>query len=494
MIRECHSVFPASGILQILWGRPPGLRGSPWTGFFAFRTRPFVIATGRRGRRPRSRGPAPQFRNIRIVSGKEASFLTSRVFPLLALFCLLLVPGWGAALDEAGFFLKDGDRVVFYGDSITDQRMYTTFTETYVLTRFPQMQVTFINSGVSGDRVTGGEGGSIDVRLQRDVFAYKPTVMTIMLGMNDGGYRAFDQQIFDAYAGGYRHIVQMAKQAVPGIRLTLIRPSPYDDVTRPATFAGGYNKVLVRYGEFIEEFGQREGLTVADLNTSVVAALEQANRVSAAAAQKIVPDRVHPSPGGHLLMAEALLKAWKAPAVVTAVEIDVAGKRTVHEDNTRVTDLETGGRIAWTQVDRALPMPLDSENESVTVALRSSDFVDALNQEPLKITGLTAARYTLKIDSVSVGSFARQQLEAGVNLATMATPMATQAAAVHNLTLRHGILHFARWRLVQLNLRNIRAAHMQAAVDALDALDEEVIQQQRAAAQPNPHRYELAAE
>src|SRR5436190_9846507 len=86
---------------------------------------------------------------------------------------------------EGNFYLHDGDRVVFYGDSITDQRLYTTFTESYVVTRFPKMNVSFVHSGWGGDRVTGGGGGSIDVRLKRDVFAYHPTVMTIMLGMND---------------------------------------------------------------------------------------------------------------------------------------------------------------------------------------------------------------------------------------------------------------------------------------------------------------------
>jgi lysophospholipase L1-like esterase len=84
------------------------------------------------------------------------------------------------------FALRDGDRVVFYGDSITDQRLYTTFAETYVVTRFPKLDVTFVHSGWGGDRVTGGGGGPIDVRLWRDVLAYNPTVMTIMLGMNDG--------------------------------------------------------------------------------------------------------------------------------------------------------------------------------------------------------------------------------------------------------------------------------------------------------------------
>src|SRR5690242_160155 len=68
---------------------------------------------------------------------------------------------------QSGFYLKDGDRVVFYGDSITDQRLYTTFTETFVVTRFPNLKVTFVHSGWGGDRVTGGGGGPIDVRLKR---------------------------------------------------------------------------------------------------------------------------------------------------------------------------------------------------------------------------------------------------------------------------------------------------------------------------------------
>src|SRR5437762_9734690 len=131
------------------------------------------------------------------------------------------------------FALKDGDRVVFYGDSITDQRLYTTFTETYVVTRFPRLDVHFVHSGWGGDRVSGGGGGPIDVRLQRDVFAYKPTVMTSMLGMNDASYRKFDEAIFDKYKTGYEHIVESVKKNVPGIRLTLVQPSPYDDVTRP---------------------------------------------------------------------------------------------------------------------------------------------------------------------------------------------------------------------------------------------------------------------
>src|SRR3981081_2324121 len=112
---------------------------------------------------------------------------TTRFLSLLAISASL-------CFAQADFYLKDGDTVVFYGDSITDQRLYTTFAETYAVTRFPNLDVKFVHSGWGGDRVTGGGGGTIDVRLQRDVYPYKPTVMTIMLGMNDGRYKAFEPE------------------------------------------------------------------------------------------------------------------------------------------------------------------------------------------------------------------------------------------------------------------------------------------------------------
>ena len=55
------------------------------------------------------------------------------------------------------FFLKNGDRVMFYGDSITEQRFYPADVETYVTTRFPNLHVQFTDSGVGGDKVGGGE-------------------------------------------------------------------------------------------------------------------------------------------------------------------------------------------------------------------------------------------------------------------------------------------------------------------------------------------------
>jgi len=401
-----------------------------------------------------------------------------------------------AAMAQGPFQLKDGDRVVFYGDSITDQRLYTVFVETYVVTRFPHLRVSFVHSGWGGDRVTGGGGGPIDTRLKRDVIAYRPTVMTIMLGMNDGGYRAWDEGLFRTYSTGYEHIIDSVKKALPGIRITMIQPSPFDDVTRAPNFEGGYNAVLVRYGQFVKELGERDGLTVADLNTPVVQMLEKAKAADPELAKKIIPDRVHPADSGHLIMAEALLKAWNAPALIDSVEIDAAAKRVLHAENTKVTALHANGAISWTETDGALPLPLpiplDSIDKDFALAVHSSDFVEALDQEPLKVTGLTAATYDLKIDGEKIGVFTKEQLAEGINLALQSTPMLKQASNVNDLIVKHNNVHFARWRMIQVPLQDDKLARKQAAIDGLDKLEDEIVQQLRAASQPKPRHFELS--
>jgi lysophospholipase L1-like esterase len=408
---------------------------------------------------------------------------------------VLILAAAAIAGAQDGFGLHEGDRVVFYGDSITDQRLYTTFAETYVVTRFPRTNVSFVHSGWGGDRVTGGGGGPVDVRLWRDVLPYNPTVVTIMLGMNDGRYRAFDQATFDEFATGFKHITDTLKRQIPGVRITAIQPSPYDDVTRAPMFEGGYNQVLVRYGEFLKQLAADQHMGLADLNTSVVESLRKANTADAANAAKLIPDRVHPGAAGHILMAEALLKAWNAPALVADLEVDAARKEAVRQRNTHVTDLRAAGKgIAWTQTDEALPMPVDMRDPLVALAIHSSDFVQALNQEPLKIRGLAAGRYALKIDGEAAGTFTTEQLAAGINLAELPTPMMRQAAEVHALTLRHNNVHATRWRNIQVPMEKDQTPHLLKALDALDELEADLLREQRAAAQPKARHFEVVAE
>ena len=413
----------------------------------------------------------------------------------VVLALLFVLPGLAKA--ESKFYLKDGDRVVFYGDSITDQRLYTTFAETYAVTRFPKAKMTFVHSGWGGDRVTGGGGGPVDVRLDRDVIAYKPTVVTIMLGMNDASYRPFEDPIFKTYADGYRHIVEKLKADVPGIRLTLIKPSPYDDITRPSKFDQGYNSVLIRYGDFVRELAQKSNVDFADLNTLVVEATKKAFASDPEGSVNLNFDRVHPGPGGQLLMAYALLKAWDAPAIVSTVAIEIAdgGKSNVNikAENAAITDpIAAENAIRWTQLDEALPFPINLKDAPTDLAVRSSDILDGLDRQVVKVVGLAGDGHVLSIDGEPVGTFSKAQLAEGVNLATLPTPMAKQATYVHILTLRRARLHNQRWRDVQVPYQGYaESAGFARALEGLDALESVILDEQRAAAQPKAHNFEL---
>jgi lysophospholipase L1-like esterase len=397
-----------------------------------------------------------------------------------------------AAAAQSPFYLHEGDRVVFYGDSITDQRLYTTFVESFIVTRFPHMNVAFTHSGWGGDRVTGGGGGPIDIRLTRDVFPYRPTVMTIMLGMNDGSYKAFDDATFTTYKTGMEHILDSVAKSAPNCRITLIQPSPYDDVTRAPLFEGGYNAVLLRFSDYLAGLSRARHLDLADLNTPVNAMLTKATATDKAQAERILPDRVHPTAAGHIIMAEALLKAWNAPAVVSDVEIDAA-TGAAHPTNARVRDVKTGAQVSWTETESALPMPIDPRDKLLDLAVKSSDFIDALDRETLRVTGLTSPSYELKIDGVTVGRFSNDDLTKGVNLATLNTPMLHQSLDVHALTLKHNNMHFAKWRTIETGLANDASpATKLDAMEALDRLDNELVAEQRAAAQPKAHTFELA--
>lgn len=403
-----------------------------------------------------------------------------------------------AQATNAPFALKNGDRVVFYGDSITDQRMYTLLTEQYIVTRFPNLNVRFVHSGWGGDRVTGGGGGPIDMRLDRDVTAYKPSVVTVMLGMNDASYRAFDAGIFQTYADGYKHLVEKVKKDNPGVRLTLIQPSPYDDVTRPEGFPGGYNAVLLRYASFVGQLASEQGAGVADLNNPVVAMLKKANATDATNAAKIIADRVHPGWGGQLIMAECLLKAWNAPALVSSVSVDAAsGKSTAQNAKVSKAVTTKDGTIAWRTLENALPFPLGSPDPNAAapynLAVASSDFVQALDQETLTVTNLAAPRYTLKIDGKSIGEFTKEQLAAGVNLATLNTPMLQQALLVGKLTQLRANVHNSRWREYQVPQANDPQVtqFLPALLKNLDAADEPLTKAQRDAAKPRAHQFAL---
>ena len=109
------------------------------------------------------------------------------------MFLFLLLPLCGVAQQVAPF--KSGDRVAFVGNSITDGGHYHSYIWLYYMTRFPWMRMQMFNCGVGGDTAL-----EILRRIDHDVFAKKPTVLTLTFGMNDSGYFEYNGDNPQAFA------------------------------------------------------------------------------------------------------------------------------------------------------------------------------------------------------------------------------------------------------------------------------------------------------
>jgi hypothetical protein len=140
-------------------------------------------------------------------------------------------------------------------------------------------------------------------------------------------------------------------------------------------------------------------------------------------------DRVHPKELGGFVMAYLFLKAQGVPQFVDDILENANGR----------------SEFTFTRTAKALPFPVPVEcAEALTIV----PFMDELNQERLRVAGLSAGRYQLAIDDQPLGSFTAEELSNGVNLATFPnTPQNLQARAVENLDAR-------RYELVQ-GLRTI---------------------------------------
>ena len=451
---------------------------------------------------------------------------------LTMVFLSTLVPSVGA---KQRFFLRPCDRVCFYGDSITEQRFYPTDIETYVRTRFPNLHVRFVDSGVGGDRVTGGWAGSVSLRLKRDVFPFKPTVVTIMLGMNDAEYQPFNSHLFSIFCAGYRHIIHSLQRHLPGVRLVLLGTSPYDDITQKPKFPGGYNAVLTRYNDFVHHLAERHHFLFVDFNKPMVRVLKAAMRVNSKAAKEIIPGRIHPSVAGQLVMAQTLLQAWGAPALVTDVSINGAAANVMKSVNTVVRNLRAlNGVLTWSQKDNSLPMPVIGLHEKwplfpswniflppqpnpnyvdPTAALvdKLSGFTNRLDREMLSVKNLPQPNYKLYIDRCLIGTFSADELASGVNLSRYFTPMLRQAYRVSNIVWEKTQIRFLAWHGVQTTLQNFNfgwspptlnlpvttendatiAKDVADVVRAMNNLQAGVAEQEYVANRPVMHRYEL---
>jgi len=325
--------------------------------------------------------------------------------------------------------LKDGDSIVFLGDSITHQCLYTQYVEDFFYTRYPNMRLKFHNAGVGGARAWDALE-----RLDRDVAAYKPKYVTILLGMNDGTYQPYNDQVFQTYRTDMSELVGRisAMEATP----VLMTPTMFD--SRAARIGKRkhddgklelYNSVLAYYGTWLREVAVESGYGFVDmyspLNNLTLAERKTSSNFT------MIRDAVHPDPPGQLVMAYAVLDDLGLRSPLSSIRIQPGkdDKLIARATGGKVTELKkTESGVEFTWLANGLPFVVPGE------AQLGADLVKLghrASREALEVHGLDTGDYELTIDGESVGMFDDLALSRHVELQSNAkTPQYQQALQV----------------------------------------------------------------
>lgn len=205
--------------------------------------------------------------------------------------------------------IPDGSTVVFIGDSITDCGRrggeaplgggFVKWFVDLVLARHPDRRHTWINKGISGNKIT-----DLSERWADDVIRHKPDWLVVKIGINDlHAYLRGDAQGVspETYRAHYRRILTAAKEEFDP-ELVLIDPFYISRSPAPESFRRKVLDTLPEYlavtREMAETFGARH------LKTHVLFQEHLARRES----EVFCPEPIHPNRTGHLVIAEALYR------------------------------------------------------------------------------------------------------------------------------------------------------------------------------------------
>ena len=206
------------------------------------------------------------------------------------------------------FKLQSGQTFVFAGDSITDCGRrganaplgdgYARLTTQLIAARYPQHEIKFINSGISGNTVQ-----NLRDRWQDDVLFHQPDWVSVKIGINDL-HRTLngtpDSTPPDIYETTYRGILERTRAS--GARLILIDPFYISTETGADSFRKKVLDFLPEYLNIVEKLaGEFDALHVRTHQLF-------AEQLKYRPAEYFCPEPVHPYTSGHLVIAHGLLQ------------------------------------------------------------------------------------------------------------------------------------------------------------------------------------------
>jgi lysophospholipase L1-like esterase len=326
------------------------------------------------------------------------------------------------------FYLKDGQRVLFLGDSNTFAGHYIAYLDAYLYTRFPDKKFELLNLGLPSETVSGLSEPDhpyprpcLFDRLERVLEKTKPDVVVACYGMNDGIYHPFSEERFKKYQEGIERLIARVEKAKA--KIILMTPPPFEglaikDKLLPKTadkFSWmrpyeDYDGVLGRYADWLLTLRDK-GYMVIDLHGPINKHVNAVHTTDPKT--RLTGDGIHPGSTGHWLIAQQILQAWKAPAEVDRVEIDAEKGKAARG---QVSDLHIGRddtRFTWLS---RVPMPFDPTWDSKLA--QREHIGERFNRYRLSVKGTAGDRLELLAGEKHLGDFSHGQL-ADLDLLTM---------------------------------------------------------------------------
>lgn len=384
--------------------------------------------------------------------------------------------------------LKDNDVWVMVGDSITAQRMHTNYIEMFYRTRHPGLKLHFRNSGIGGNRTN-----HVLDRFDYDVAAWKPTIVSVELGMNDVG-GAFEKTL-PAYVDGMKKIIEKIR-AIPATPV-LISSSPVDDGSKMNDWRGDRCKTIHPFTEALQKLAAEENVLFVDQYHPLIDLWGDNRRKGAELAAKnpqpepapaptpdgkpakpklppsLIPlggDPVHPGPVGQYTMAAVILKGLGVDGEVSSATISADGK-IAETKGCKISEvMAADGKLSFTRLDETGFWPVLSSGKAAFDLLPSGLDV---SKYLLTVTGLPEGEYQVIIDGKPAAKVQSKQLAEGWN---MTLAMGERSSAIGGVVNRlQGQLNSA-WRKAGKEKDAAKQATIQTEIDACEKELQELVQ------------------